>query len=104
MDITEALEQSRSGLLAEVYGALQPLHLNQRTEQTYLHWITRFLLYHGLIDAGLLSSSHLTQFLNYVEQRLGASRARINQAQQALVFFYERVLLQSLDQPAAQAG
>lgn len=104
MDITEALEQSRAGLLAEVYAALQPLHLNQRTEQTYLHWITRFLLYHGLIDPGHLSGHHLAQFLDYMERRLGASRARANQAQQALVFFYEQVLGQSLDQPAAQAG
>ncbi|WP_097459277.1 site-specific integrase [Mangrovitalea sediminis] len=104
MDMTEALEQSRSGLLAEVYGALQPLHLNQRTQQTYLHWITRFILYHGLIDANQLAPSHRQQFLDYLERRLSASRARINQAQQALAFFYERVLGQPVDQPAAQAG
>ncbi|HCP21308.1 MAG TPA: integrase, partial [Marinobacter hydrocarbonoclasticus] len=41
MDITEALEQSRPGMIGQVQAAIRKRELNQRAEQTYLHWISR---------------------------------------------------------------
>lgn len=92
MHITEALEQSQPGLLGQVTDAIRKHELNQRTEQTYLHWITRFVLFHGLKRPENLEADDRQLFLTYLSDRIRVSRARLNQARQALMFFYEDVL------------
>lgn len=92
MDITEALEQSQPGLLKRVTQAMKKHHLNMRTEQTYLHWITRFVLFNGLKSPETLERDDQQLFLTYLSDRIWVSRARLNQARQALAFFYEDVL------------
>ena len=68
MDITEALEQSQPGLLGRVTDAIRKHQLNQRTEQNYLHWITRFVLFHGLKDPETLAPEDQQQFLDYLAE------------------------------------
>ncbi|WP_296933977.1 site-specific integrase [uncultured Marinobacter sp.] len=92
MDITEALEQSQPGLVARIKDAIHKHKLNQRSEQTYLHWITRFVLFTDLKDPDALANEDRQQFLDYLSDRMRLSRARFNQANQALAFFYEDVL------------
>ncbi|AZT85470.1 integrase [Marinobacter sp. NP-4(2019)] len=92
MDITEALEQSQPGLVGRVNEAIQKHQLNQRAEQTYLHWISRFVLFHELKDPQNLETGDRQLFLTYLKDRIQLSRARLNQASQALTFFYEDVL------------
>jgi hypothetical protein len=92
MDITEALEQSQPGLVSRVTGAIRKHQLNHRAEQTYLHWISRFVLFHNLKDPDALQPDDRQLFLAYLSERLQVSRARMNQAKQALAFFYEDVL------------
>ncbi|WP_166256854.1 site-specific integrase [Marinobacter salicampi] len=92
MSITEALEQSQPGLVVRVQQAIKKQQLNHRTEQTYLHWITRFVLFHGLKDPEALRTDDQQLFLTYLNDRMTLSRARLNQARQALQFFYEDVL------------
>ncbi len=94
MHITDALEQSQPGLVNRVTEAIRKHRLNQRTEQTYLHWITRFVLFNGLKAAGELEAEDQQLFLVYLRDRVLVSRARLNQARQALSFFYEDVLQQ----------
>ena len=72
--------------------AIQQRQLNHRTEQIYLHWISRFVLFHNLKDPQSMAEEEQTQFLGYLADRLNVSRARLNQARQALAFFYEDVL------------
>lgn len=92
MDMTEALEQSQPGLVGRVNDAIRKHDLNQRAEQTYLHWISRFVLFHGLKDPDNLATADRQLFLSYLKDRIQLSRARLNQASQALTFFYEDVL------------
>ncbi|MCD1646155.1 site-specific integrase [Marinobacter adhaerens] len=92
MDITEALEQSQPGLVARVKDAIHKHKLNHRSEQTYLHWITRFVLFTDLKDPDALANEDRQLFLEYLSDRMRVSRARFNQASQALAFFYEDVL------------
>jgi hypothetical protein len=92
MDITEALEQSRPGMIGQVQAAIRKRELNQRAEQTYLHWISRFVLFHGLKDPDNLAEEDQKLFLTYLSEKIRVSRARLNQASQALSFFYEDVL------------
>lgn len=99
MDITEALEQSCPGMIGQVQAAIRKRELNQRAEQTYLHWISRFVLFHDLKDPDNLAEEDQKQFLTYLSDKIRVSRARLNQASQALSFFYEDVL----GRPAAAA-
>ena len=92
MGITEALDQSRPGMVREVETAINQRQLNQRTQQTYLHWISRFVLFHDLKDPDELAEEDQQQFLDYLRNKIRLSRARMNQASQALTFFYEDVL------------
>lgn len=92
MNITQALEQSRPGIVGEVQAAIRKRQLNQRAEQNYLHWISRFVLFHDLKDPEHLAEEEQKQFLAYLREKMSLSRARLNQATQALAFFYEDVL------------
>lgn len=92
MDITEALEQSQPGLIGRVKSEIRQQQLNQRAEQNYLHWITRFVLFHDMKDPDDLANEDRQQFLAYLSDRIQVSRARLNQASQALTFFYQDVL------------
>ncbi len=103
MQLIEALEHSQPGLLTRVTLAIHKHELNQRTEQNYLHWITRFVLFHDQKDVEMLVQDDRQQFLSYLRDRIQVSRARLNQARQALSFFYEDVLGKN-DQTAAHAA
>lgn len=92
MHLTEALEHSDPGLFERVRNAIQSQRLNQRTEQTYLHWISRFVLFHQPKTPEALESADQQLFLLYLQDRIQLSRARLNQARQALSFFYNDVL------------
>lgn len=92
MDLTEALEQSEPGLFKRVRNAIRKQRLNRRTEQTYLHWISRFVLFHQHKTPETLESDDQQVFLLYLQDRVQLSRARLNQARLALAFFYNDVL------------
>jgi len=92
MTISQALEQSQPELVRRVTDAIREQKLNQRAEQTYLHWITRFVLFHDSKDPEALETEDQQLFLSYLSDGMRVSRARLNQARQALTFFYEKVL------------
>lgn len=92
MTLITALEQSRTGLVARISTAIREQDLNQRAEQNYLHWINRFVLFHDCEDPETMDGEDCEAFLNYLEERMGASRAKLNQARRALAFFFEEVL------------
>jgi formyltetrahydrofolate hydrolase len=92
MTVITALEQSRTGLVTRISTAIRKQDLNQRAEQNYLHWINRFVLFHDCEDPETMDGEDCEAFLNYLEERMGASRAKLNQARQALTFFFEDVL------------
>ena len=90
--MTEALEQSRPGLMARFTKAVQQHQFSPRTRQQYLHWVTRFVVFHDLQDPTALSQRHIASFLEHLQHHLKLSRARFNQALTALAFLYADVL------------
>ncbi len=92
MEISQALEQSQPGLVKRVTDVIRQRELNHRSEQTYLHWISRFVLFHDLTDPSLLEEQDRQEFLDYLISQVQVSRARLNQARQALQFLYTEVL------------
>ncbi|WP_250655490.1 site-specific integrase [Alkalimarinus coralli] len=99
MDNAEALDQSQSGLLQQVRKVVKKQHFNTRTEQTYQHWITQYIFFNDLKNPALLSENNVKEFLGYLANKVGLSRAKLNQVKEALSFLYEKVLNKPLGIP-----
>jgi integron integrase len=84
-------------LLREVHLTMRRRSLSPRTEETYGHWIKRFVRFHQMRHPRDLGEPEVTAFLNQlaVTQRVAASTQ--NQAMAALSFLYRDVL--NLDMP-----
>jgi integron integrase len=79
-------------LLDQVRAAIRLRHYSLRTEDTYLHWIQRFMLFHGKRQPAEMGEKEIRQFLSAlaVDQRVSASTQ--NQALNAILFVYRHVL------------
>ncbi len=92
MNSALALDESQPGLAFELAQAARSQQLNSRTSQTYQHWITQYLAYFDLKNPRSLGEKNVREFLKYLMKSMSLSRARLNQAREALVFLYEKVL------------
>ena len=70
--------------------------MSYQTEETYVGWYKRYVKYHGMRHPGELGEREVEQFLIYLAAEGGVARATQNQALNALVFLYKRVLEQEL--------
>ena len=63
-----------------------------RTEETYMQWVIRFILFNKGKDPEQLNQHQIVAFLEYLAVKRNVSPATQNQALCALVFLYEQVL------------
>ena len=82
----------RSPFMDEVRAAIRVRHYSIRTEQAYLDWTRRFILFHGKRHPRDMGEREVAAFLTHlaVERRVAAATQK--QALNALVFLYKRVL------------
>lgn len=97
--VTERLAVHRSHkpkLLDQVRAAIRVRHYSLRTEEAYVNWIKRFILFHRKRHPSEMGEPEVTQFLSSlaVEKHLSASTQ--NQALAALLFLYRHVLTQDI--------
>lgn len=78
----------------ELRAVMRVKHLSLRTEEGYVQWYRRFVIYHGKRHPGGMGGVEISDFLTHlaVERKLSASTQ--NQALNALVFLYREVLRQ----------
>ena len=79
-------------LLIEVRECLRALHYSLRTEETYLHWIRRFLRFHGNRDPRTLGAPEVGAFLSHLATEAQVAAATQNLALAAVLFLYKEVL------------
>ncbi len=74
------------GLFEVTREKIRTRHLALRTEQAYLHWIRRYVRFHGRKHPREMGAAEVEAFLTHlaVEAKVGASTQ--NQALQALLF------------------
>lgn len=90
---TSGASASRSPrLLDAARDAIRRRHYSYRTEQAYLHWMKRFILFSGKRHPRELGGAEVVAFINHlaVERKVAASTQ--NQALAALLFMYKEVL------------
>ena len=93
------LDQACTELCRSVRDAVRLKHYSIRTEEAYVGWITRFILFHDKRHPNEMGRTEIEAFLTHlaVEQNVAASTP--NQAFSALLFLYRQVLHQDLDGP-----
>jgi site-specific recombinase XerD len=71
---------------------LRAKHYSYRTEQQYLYWIRRYVLYHGKRHPAEMSGPEVEQFLTDLAVNRRVSASTQNQALAAVLFLYRYVL------------
>jgi integron integrase len=86
----------RPNLLDRVREAARVRHLSYRTEQAYVAWVKRFVLFHDKRHPRHMGKNEVEAFLTHlaVERQVAASTQ--NQALAAILFLYRHVLDQEL--------
>lgn len=96
MDALIVLNECQPGLSDELNQAVAKQRLSSRTVHTYQQWIAQYLAYHNLSSPVSLTEQNVRDFLRYILKNLSPSRARFNQAREAIMFLYEKVLQRPL--------
>jgi integrase len=79
-------------LLDRVRDHLRKLHYSFRTEQQYLFWIRRFILFHGKRHPSEMAARQVEDFLTHLAVDRKVSASTQNQALAAILFLYRKVL------------
>ena len=82
-------------LLDRVRQAIRARHYSRRTDQAYVAWIRRFIVFHGTRHPRELGEEHVTAFVSSLAER-GVGASTQNQALSAVLFLFEVVLGQRL--------
>ncbi len=87
-------------LLDRLSEALRPRHYSPRTEQTYRHWVKRFIFFHHVRHPNEMAEPEINAFLTHLAVQEKVSASTQNQALSALLFLYRYVL----DRPLGRLG
>jgi len=79
-------------LLDQVSQSIRIKHLSIRTEQAYLYWIKKFILFHNKRHPDQMGAAEIRSFLTSLAEINGVSASTQNQALNALIFLYAKVL------------
>jgi integron integrase len=84
-------------LLDRVRHAARLRHLSRRTEQAYVSWIRRFILFHGKRHPADMGEAEVVGFLSHLAVDLAVGAKTQNQALSALLFLYRVILDRELE-------
>ncbi len=79
-------------LLDQVRDVIRRKHYSIRTEQAYIDWIKRFIIYHGKRHPREMAEEEVAEFLTHLARDLNVAASTQNQALSALLFLYKEVL------------
>src|SRR5689334_13378181 len=83
-------------LMEIVRRAIRESRYSRKTEQAYVHWIRRFVMFHGRRHPKDLGPEHVREFLSTLATEANVSASTQNQALAAILFLYDRALRQPL--------
>lgn len=94
-----ATEQRPKKLLDQLREAIRRKHYSTQTEETYVFWVKRYILFHNKRHPLEMGNTEIETFLTHlaVDQKVAASTQ--NQALSALLFLYRHVLRKDVDLP-----
>jgi integron integrase len=93
MDQSQTVGKGRPPrLLDQVRQTIRRLHYSYRTEQSYLHWMKRYIRFHHKRHPKEMGETEIAAFLTHLAVDRKVSASTQNQALSALLFLYKQVL------------
>ena len=83
-------------LLDRVRDRLRYKQYSLRTEQAYIHWIKRFILFHGKRHPERMNGPEVEAFLTHLAKEERVAAATQDQALSALLFLYKEIIQRDL--------
>lgn len=88
----DKIQFKKPKLLEEVRITLRAKHYSPKTEESYISWIKRFIIFNNKIHPEKLGSDHIKNFLNYLAINRHVSASTQNQALNGVLFLYKNLL------------
>jgi len=88
---------ARSQLLDAVRDTIRVRHYSIRTEEAYIHWIKRYILFHNKRHPKEMGEPEITEFLTFLATNKNVSASTQNLALSAILFLYKEVLKVDLE-------
>ena len=79
-------------LMDRLRDALRSRHYSRSTEQSYCHWVKRFIFFHNVLHPADMAEPEINAFLTHLAVKEKVSASTQNQALSALLFLYRHVL------------
>ena len=86
------IKSPKPKLLDQIRNHLRSLHYSRRTEESYVNWIKRFILFHNKIHPENLGKEEIRNFLNHLAVERNVSASTQNQALQGILFLYKEII------------
>jgi len=83
-------------LLDQVRHVIRKKHYSIRTEQAYINWIKRFILFNDKRHPKDMGEREISQYISHLAVKRNVSASTQNQALNAVVFLYKQVLNRDL--------
>lgn len=87
-------------LLDQVRDAIRIKHYSYRTEQSYVDWVRRYILFHQKRHPAEMSEAEVQAFITHLAVERNVSASTQNQALSAILFLYRHVLSRELALPS----
>ena len=94
----QSIQQGKK-LLDQLRDALRAKHYSYRTEQTYIDWCKRYILYHNKRHPAQMGVPEIQAFIIHLATNQNVAASTQNQALSAILFLYRHVLLRDIDFP-----
>ena len=86
------VSQESPKLLDRMRVEIRVRHYSIRTEQVYVDWVRRFIIFHNKRHPKEMGAGELRDFLSHLAVDRNVSASTQNQAKSALLFLYREVL------------
>jgi len=86
-------------LLDQLRDAIRAKHYSYRTEQTYVDWCKRYILYHHKRHPAEMGVPEIQAFIIYLANDQNVAASTQNQALSAILFLYRNILLRDIEFP-----
>jgi integron integrase len=93
----KATRGTKPKLIDLIRREIRTRHYSRRTEEAYVYWAKKFILFHGKKHPSELGENEVTAFLSHLAIKRKVSASTQNQALNALVFLYGCVLNRKLE-------
>lgn len=95
-------EKQKPKLLDQVREMIRVKHYSIRTEESYIQWIKRYIIYHKKKHPQDMGEKEIGEFLSYLANECKVTSSTQNQALSAILFLYQKVLGKGLGSVAME--